>query len=1510
MAMNPTGLSGRAALFCAAVALLLSAHPKAGAATVVKADNTTDLNQGASWVGSVAPGTNDVAKWDATITTANAVNLGADLAWSGLSLGTPGGAVTIGGGNILSLGTGGIDMSAAGQNLTISSSLALLPGNQIWNVASGRILTLSTGTFTRATGSAVSLQGSGSVADSMNALANDNSGLIGPWMTIGTGSSTAYAALGSGTLSAYSGGNSGNINALPNPGTSVLNYTATSATSATYGAASRTVHTLRSAVGATSITMGNSSSTIQLTADGILNVGTGLLTIARGGSGVGSGMVVGPNLELVLNAANSGIYVSAPIFNNSGGASAVTVLGSAGVILGGTNNYTGDTVVAGGTLTLSNVLALQYSTLNFNNYGGGLSFGGLTSATMGGLRGSQNLGLTNAAGNAVALTVNAASDTTYSGNLSGIGSLVVKGAGTYTLSGSNSFTGNATIGAGGGAAVVRASGSNALGTGTIVFDTTGNASTARLELIDNRVLTNNITFSGRNNTSVGIQSISGNNTLGGAITLSVGGGTYLVQSDADLLTLGTAGNTAITSLGNKVLTLQGAGNGIVAGNIVPGAGVSVTKAGSGTWTLAGTNTYAGATMVNEGKLVITGGGGLLSTNIVVASGATLDVSGLASVLTLTGTQAVQDSGTILGSVASASTGVSFYPGLSGTANTLTFGGSLSLSGGATVYFDVSGSYNSGNDQIVVGGDLTLSSSDAIHINAMTGGGELDVTGDYVLFAVTGSTTMATTPIIVWDGTAPANYLNYSLVKSGNNVVLRYSASTAPAVTATATPSSLTRYQSTTIAATVAPGSTGVSSVKVDLSAIGGSASASLILSDTANVYTNTFLVSAATAPGSKNLTVLVTDNTSPTPLTGTYILGLSISPVDQVWVGAGSDSTWSNHLNWASGASPVAGEGVTFAGAARLTPDMETNYSVNGVNFDASAGSFTMGSSTGGILSLTGSGITNASANPQTVSVLLTMVSNQVFNAAAGSLSFNTNITNGGKLLTVAGAANTTIAGSVYGSGGLTKTDNGTLTLAATNAFTGNLFGKGGTVIVGSGAAVNTGSSYISIGQSGSDVATLTLKGNGTLTNTSDFNVGDVEASSGTLNVQDNASLTVNALFVGSANSSSSTASGVVNQTGGSVTEVSSAVGMFAIGGRTSTSGSGTYNMSGGTLTAAAGIRVGGTGTGTFNQTGGTVVAKGGINIARISGSTGTYNLNGGTLSSYNVTSSTSANATFNFDGGILQALTPGNPWMSALSSAYVLERGAIIDTVTNSPRITQALLDGGAGGGLVKLGAGTLYLEGGNTYTGTTVVSNGTLAGIGSLAGSVLVASNGVISAGDSGSTVGTLTVTGGLTIQGGALFRISKTGGTLTSDAVSGLTSASYGGRLTITNITTDSTALVAGDSFTLFSVGTHSGNFTNILGSAGSNLGFAFTNGVLSVVSTLPGTPTNLTFSASGGALSLSWPSEYRGWILQAQTNAVNVGLSNNWVDVEGSSALTATNISVDAAQGAVFFRLRHP
>jgi autotransporter-associated beta strand protein len=107
----------------------------------------------------------------------------------------------------------------------------------------------------------------------------------------------------------------------------------------------------------------------------------------------------------------------------------------------------------------------------------------------------------------------------------------------------------------------------------------------------------------------------------------------------------------------------------------------------------------------------------------------------------------------------------------------------------------------------------------------------------------------------------------------------------------------------------------------------------------------------------------------------------------------------------------------------------------------------------------------------------------------------------------------------------------------------------------------------------------------------------------------------------------------------------------------------------------------------------------------------GTYDLNGGVLETYRVVRvDTNSTGLFNFNGGTLKAATDSTTFLEGLTAATVKSGGAVIDSNGKSITIAQSLLDGGVGGGLVKLGTGMLTLSGTNTYTGVTTISNGYL--------------------------------------------------------------------------------------------------------------------------------------------------------------------------------------------------------
>jgi autotransporter-associated beta strand protein len=311
----------------------------------------------------------------------------------------------------------------------------------------------------------------------------------------------------------------------------------------------------------------------------------------------------------------------------------------------------------------------------------------------------------------------------------------------------------------------------------------------------------------------------------------------------------------------------------------------------------------------------------------------------------------------------------------------------------------------------------------------------------------------------------------------------------------------------------------------------------------------------------------------------------------------------------------------------------------------------------------------------------------------------------------------------------------------------------------------------------------------------------------------------------------------------------------------------------------------------------------------------GTLRLNGGLLQTLNLQpSSTPATSVAYFNGGTLQAVTNSTDFIAPGTTTYVQSGGLVFDDAGYAINLLSASLQEDAastGGGLVKQGAGTLYMDNGaNNYTGTTRVLSGTLAGIGALASPVVVSPTGNIGAGDE-TAIGILTINNTLTLQGRASMRVMKTGGFPTSDQFLGITTANYGGTLVVTNTGTE--ALAVGDKFNLFPATAHTGNFAAIIPSPGYRLAYSFdpASGVLSVVP-LPSTPTTLVCTPvvgpGGTSLQLSWPANYLGWLVQS--NAVDVTTPAAWQDIPGSDAATSLTIPINPAQPQVYYRVRYP
>ncbi len=244
-----------------------------------------------------------------------------------------------------------------------------------------------------------------------------------------------------------------------------------------------------------------------------------------------------------------------------------------------------------------------------------------------------------------------------------------------------------------------------------------------------------------------------------------------------------------------------------------------------------------------------------------------------------------------------------------------------------------------------------------------------------------------------------------------------------------------------------------------------------------------------------------------------------------------------------------------------------------------------------------------------------------------------------------------------------------------------------------------------------------------------------------------------------------------------------------------------------------------------------------------------------------------------------------------------------------------------GAGFGFTKSGAGTLALDGSNSYDGPTTNSAGTLSVNGTLAGPVTVASGatlagtgtingqttvlagGVVSPGNS---LGALNLKGGLSLAGNLGIEVNRSGFASDKIIVDGTLANTGTGVITVTNL---GEPLQAGDTFALFDRAVTGGGTLTITGAGvavwTNKLAL---NGTIAVVVPLATTPTNLSYSVSGGNITLSWPPNYLTWILQS--NSVGVASSASWFAVPGSQTNTQVVLPLNRSTPTVFFRLLQP
>ena len=274
----------------------------------------------------------------------------------------------------------------------------------------------------------------------------------------------------------------------------------------------------------------------------------------------------------LITVQNQSAAINVPLAGTQG----VDIKGNGTLILGAACTYSGGTTIyAGSTLQVADGGALPTAGAVVNN---------------------------------ASLVFNSGPTVTLNGAISGTGTLTQNGSGTVVLGGSNSYSGATNVNDG----ALRAASSNAIGGVGGAVNIAGGSADGRLEITGGISITKSINLAGRgaflgDNLSAHLASLSGANVVNGNVSLTSGGYDYVIQSNADSLTInGNVTNNSGDSA-EKNLYLQGDGNGQVSGVIGNGTGtgpVDLIKDGAGTWTLTQDIAYTGNTTVANGILEV------------------------------------------------------------------------------------------------------------------------------------------------------------------------------------------------------------------------------------------------------------------------------------------------------------------------------------------------------------------------------------------------------------------------------------------------------------------------------------------------------------------------------------------------------------------------------------------------------------------------------------------------------------------------------------------------------------------------------------------------------------------------------------------------------------------------------------------------------------------------------------------------------------------------------------------
>jgi len=452
--------------------------------------------------------------------------------------------------------------------------------------------------------------------------------------------------------------------------------------------------------------------------------------------------------------------------------------------------------------------------------------------------------------------------------------------------------------------------------------------------------------------------------------------------------------------------------------------------------------------------------------------------------------------------------------------------------------------------------------------------------------------------------------------------------------------------------------------------------------------------------------------------------------------------------SWSPAQAPVAGDLLQWTSTvtAANSTALGGNLTVGELQVTNPGGAITISATTGATLTLSGIGGVgidlSTATQSMTIAAQLALSASQSWNVAASrTLTASNSLDLGTSLLTMGGAGNQTLSGSITGTGAsaLTWNGTGTLTLSGANSFTGAVTLTAGTFRLGSNTALGTNSSTVTIsgGTLDSNVAGLTVANNNPFVFDGNFSYS-TSAGVNSLN------LGTGAITLGAAAGTSRT-----------ITVVSSTLTVPGAIANGTTANS--------LVKAGAGILAL---SGANTYTGGTTVNAGVLHLLNTAAKPATGTLAVGASGTLGIM----IGGAGYFSVAELDSLVAGTPTGALAGVTMAASSGVGIDTSQGALSYGTAI---GGSRSLTKLGGNTLTLTNASTYTGTTTLAGGTLA----LAGgnnrlpsgtAVNIYTTGsVLDVGATSQTVANLTFPSNIPMS----YTLSGAGGTLTVNGANDL-------------------------------------------------------------------------------------------------------------------------------------------